>query len=866
LLAAGLALFGLPVLSTSADRTGPIRQMNHRTWTVANGAPADIWDMKDDANGFIWLATGDGLFRFDGLEFDPYRPLSGQFASKNMTALQIISSDELWVGTADGTISHVDHGRVTNYAISSATNHGLIYRFAVTPDGVLWVVTAQKLLRFSGTAFEPVDAGWSLPMDSRPSWLAVDANGTLWLATDKELLFLRKDQRQFHQTGIPVGVHAVLTVAPSGTLWVSDGRYGTRPLPGLSIDHVPDALKKPTLGGTLVRTQRLAFDDDGAMWGTLSTSGDIRGVIRVKDAALATQPLRQDRVDDLYTPEDGLTSVTATPIFVDREGDVWVGTNFGLNRFHPNTFTLPEPTSASPSAMAWVTPGYDKSVRVLHRQCLYDVTHAVSEQVTCGFLHGTNMLIDTGTRSYSATEDELFEWDRSGAGGPVPFPENALLTSLNAAAVDAGHHLWLGMAEGVFKRDNHQWEKIDLGRSVGVAPPSAMAFDWLDMLWLGYADGRIARKTAAGEDTQVLLTHTVIGAVQAIFPQGDAVYFGGDAGFGRQRYGLFKGVVMSQLGLTGTVTGIAADRAGNLWLNASQGVIRIEADDVDKMFDIPDFRPRFRVYGSDDGVPGIGLVQYVASTITVDEDGRLWFATNQGVSWIDPKSVHVNPVAPQTIIKSIRADGRDYSVADRLMLPPKTAAVTFDFTAASYRSPQNVLFKYRLLGFDPTWQESGTLRSARYTNLPPGTYHFQVIAANSDGIWSEAPAQFAFTVEPTFYQQLRFRVLLAAVLSLTVFALFLFQHRKAMLRLRDRLEARHAERESIARDLHDTLIQFKDCSSAFTLCQNAYRKRAGSAGTSSSRWIARKRCSRKVAHAFRTCASGTANPRISPSL
>ena len=217
--------------------------------------------------------------------------------------------------------------------------------------------------------------------------------------------------------------------------------------------------------------------------------------------------------------------------------------------------------------------------------------------------------------------------------------------------------------------------------------------------------------------------------------------------------------------------------------------------------------PRYKLFGSDDGVPGIALRQPLVSTITMDEDARLWFGMNQGVWWIDPSQVSSNTIPPHVLILSLSSGGTQYAADDPIALPPYTNTVSLQFTAASFISPERVNFRYRLSRVDKTWQEGGMQREAVYANLAPGNYQFQVMAANSDGVWSKEAASIQFRIKPAFYQTRYFQVVFIVAALLLMIALAIFQYRRMLGRLHERLEIRHSERERIARELHDTLLQ-----------------------------------------------------------
>lgn len=810
-----LVLMAVATVAIGSGRTGPgaIADMNHRSWSVASGAPADIWDMHQDALGFVWLATGSGLVRFDGLRFQRYMPAEGEaFASNDMTALFVVSPTELWVGTTTGVVSHVKDGHITNHYIAASANNAMVLCFAQTQDGALWVITDQRIVRFMGDKSEVIGSSWGEGFDHHASWMVVDEHGTAWLATDGDLMFLRKGGHRFESSGVPLGWYAALGLSPDGTLWASDATYGTRAMPGLSADVIPTALKAPSRVTGAVPVTRIAFDRDGGLWGTVTRAGRNNGVFHVakSDMPAPGGALGSD-AGDWYRAADGLNSVNAVPLLIDQEGDVWVGTNFGLHRFHTNSFRTM--TIAGHEAnMMWLSQGPGGALGVLQDGCFYTLTHANPILRTCAFPPASQYEIFLkGDSAYTYTYRGLFHWEFSGETWEQPFPAGLNRGNIRATATDAQGIVWIAATTGerssVYRQVGRSWEAGTLTPGQSGADITIIAFDWLNRAWTGTASGQVM--VWNGE----ALTHygraqgLSVGAIEAISARPSGTLVAGDTGVARLLHGRFDSLSMSRLGLPGPVTGALQSRQGDLWLNTTRGIVRIDRAAAEAAFNDTSYSPPYSLYGSDDGVSGIALMHPTASTIFEDVDGRLWFANNQGVSWVDPQELKENAIAPQAIIESVAANGVAYPAEESLTLKSPTQTVAFQFTAASFLSPENVKFKYRLSSVDTAWQKPTTDRQATFVNLGPGHYRFEVLAANSNGVWGRVPASINFTIEPLFYQMRRFQVLGALTVFACLLVLSASQYRNAVGRIRDRLEAQHAERGRIARHLHDTLIQ-----------------------------------------------------------
>jgi signal transduction histidine kinase len=174
---------------------------------------------------------------------------------------------------------------------------------------------------------------------------------------------------------------------------------------------------------------------------------------------------------------------------------------------------------------------------------------------------------------------------------------------------------------------------------------------------------------------------------------------------------------------------------------------------------------------------------------------------------MDPARIERNALSPSIAIKSINADGRMSRDPTTLTLSAATANIEIDFAVLSFADPGRVRARYMLEGFDRDWVDSGTRRQAFYTNLPPGRYKFRVIAANNDGVWNETGAALDFEIPPTFFQSIWFLLLCAGLAFASLWFLYRLRVAQIAHRIRSRLEERIEERERIARELHDTLLQ-----------------------------------------------------------
>ena len=325
-------------------------------------------------------------------------------------------------------------------------------------------------------------------------------------------------------------------------------------------------------------------------------------------------------------------------------------------------------------------------------------------------------------------------------------------------------------------------------------------------VWIAQGD-RIEMVDGAERRVFSARSDLALGTVVVIAVRGRHVYAGGDFGLARfdgRRFVTLRSAVHPFLSRT---AGIVETSEGDLWLNTVAGVVHIARADVDHAFSHSSRPVKARVFDRDDGMPGVAQQDSSSQTAMEASDGRLWFVTRLGVAWIDPKRLSFNSLPPPVIIKSLVSGGRIYEATTPVRLPKGTSNLQIEYTAPSLSVPSRVRFRYQLEGVDDGWVDPGPRREAFYTGLRPGSYRFRLMAANDDGVWNRRGAALEFEIPPTFFQSWPF-YLLCALLALALLWLgYSLRLRAVADRIRLRMAERVEERERIARELHDTLLQ-----------------------------------------------------------
>ncbi|WP_313297508.1 triple tyrosine motif-containing protein [Stenotrophomonas sp.] len=790
LLTCLLLLTALPAFAVQHPLvSGGLPVYEHTAWRVGQGAPGDIWDISQDHDGLLWLATGSGLYRFDGRRFERQAaPVGSHFPSTNMVTLAQGRDDALWIGYFQAGISRFAQGQLHSYGREQGVPVGVVPHFSQDREGRLWAAINGGLRRFDGQRWQPLPASAGLP-ERRVQWLLHDSRGRFWVLADLKIWMRAAGQAAFEDTGIAVSQMATLAESPQGEVWLADRVRGTSPLAnaqGLLPAGEREARRLPELVAA-----RLQFTADGALWATMSPHG---GVARITFDG--TRAVRMERFDSPH----GLTATSAVPIIVDREGNLWVGTNLGLNRFrarsvHTLAVGPSDPYRSLVRASDGRVYGYGEDLKP------YDLRRPL--------LGGSATQLQAAARQ-AATPIWQFDWvnlARTVAGHTTLIPLPAPFTGqpLHALLFPDDTQAWVCTGErGVLHYQHDRWQRES---RLPEQACSSLALDASGQLLLGYADGHLRRMSASRIESFDASQGLSVGPITAMLHQQDLLLVAGEAGLAaRVGNGRFVPVRTDMAGVLEGITGMVADANGHLWLNGSRGLVRMESGLLRRALrsGLP-VTPR--LFDAIDGMPGIALQSGPIATAALADDGLLWLATNQGLAWLDTTRSHVNSMPPSVRIGEVLYGSEHEPLHDGLRLPAGTSQLQIDYVALSLARPERNRYRYRLSGVDDGWQDAGSSTRAYYTNLAPGNYRFEVEAANEDGIWSTSPASRSFRIAPTFMQTVWFKLLCAAaILALLVAAVRIRSGQLAAL-FRARLQERNGERERIARDLHDTLLQ-----------------------------------------------------------
>ena len=789
-LLAVLVVFGAP--SRAFDIRDVRAEYTVTSWTEKDGMPSSyVRAIAQDKDGYLWLATYSGLLKFDGQRFVA-RPMSDGVAlpSDDLSALLIARDGTLWIGGVVGGVTHVNGGRTSSYRSSpDGLFDGYVFALAEDDRGTIWAAAQGGLARFDGAAWQGVGPERGLPR--RPALsLHHDSQGTLWVGTSVGLYLSRPPYEHFEAVSSLSHPIEDIVQGPDGEIAVTDPA---------SLFRLLTRQGSPTVDSPrmAVHGTRLLHDRRGDLW--VGTRG--HGIARVKDAA---QRGHAGPIEHL-THTDGLSSDSVLALFEDREGNVWVGTPFGLNRLsHNSVIPVPMPNGVAGQVRA-VTSAPDgvwaaTAETLLHFSHKGETLHEASGMAAAtinALYHDRQQKIlwistDRGVVRYA-----------DGRFSAFTLPDGTALTRVRSITTDTQGRLWLCDGDrGVFRSRDSTLSTFDVVSED--KPASSVYASRSGTVWIGLVNGTI-RRIHGNLVESYSEEHGLPGGgtITAIHEDSQGtIWVGTHRGLSRFDSGRF--VTLSRSGgLPGPgPVALADDDEGNLWLGVTGvGVLQTTRKDFDRA--VSDRTAlQYRLFTETDGLRATPVRWLGTPTSARAADGTLWFLTGNGLAVVDPKSLREPRQPTHVRIEAIVADEKEFAPAPQLTLPPNTTTLQIQYALASLAPVSHVRFRYKLEGLDASWIDAAGRRQAFYTNLSPGRYRF-VVEATSDGLSRATTASWPFAIQPRFYQTPWFAIAGFAGVAVGLWGLWHLRLRQVQRRFALVLD----ERARMGREIHDTLLQ-----------------------------------------------------------
>ncbi len=796
-LRAGILLTALLASSYSAALTleSAARNIRFANLSTEDGLSSEfVNDVAQDGRGYIWFATQSGLNRYDGHEVKVYehRPDDPRSLSDNfLRALMVDSSGELWVGSERGlnrydpTTDSFDRtpfgGRLAFARIRDVMedSRGRIWVGTVA-TGLIGMERDGSDIRYYRNEPERPD---SLP-DDRVIAVAEDRRGNLWVGTDGGgLARLNRDGEFFtrfvHDPEDPasLGHNEIRSLYEDseGRIWVGTGERGiSRFNPDTQqfdrFEHDDDDPNSIGAG----QVPAIFQDSAGTLW-----VGTESGLAEWRPSMAAFLTYKRDAANRFSIVNDRVNA-----IMQDASGVLWVATHGGVSvwNYVSDTFAqygteggflnsdIVTSIAEEVDGTVWVaTYGGGLSRINLDTGDARHYRHRPDDPSSLGDDRVMAVHVDdsgtvwAGTRTGGLCQligDDVFTCYRSDPENPRSLSGNAV-TSLFS---DRDGSLWIGIWEGglnrmsgegvdaVFERFQHA---EDNPQSISSNRVLTMAQDSQGLLWVGTESHGLNRlDLASGRvDRFDIEEYATDEGVDPVSGTPWAIHFtaDGDMWIGTMAQGLLRWELRDRAagapkfqrygladGLASGIYGIAEGTDGRLWLSSSRGLFG--------------FDPRRQTVRKFDRSNGLRNNEFNQGARLASQSGRLIFGGTAGLVAFSPRNLPFNPHPPAIDLlarsRTERLARSSASEVPQVELSYRDPFIAFDFVALDYVSPDKNAYRYRLQGYDNEWNESTEMRTAIYSNVPPGNYTFQVQGSNSNGVWNQEGASVMLTVTP----------------------------------------------------------------------------------------------------------------------
>lgn len=804
--------------------------------------PGNVNDILQDSTGFIWMATENGLCRYDGYNFVYYKNEvndANSLSYNHVFSLLKDKNEVIWVGTLGGGLNKFNSktGKFKRYIYDpnnpKSISSDIIFKVYKDSKKRIWISTLGGGLNL----FDPVKESFFHFSHSKGDTNSISSNmvsalyedkaKNLWVGTfDGMNLFIEAEKKFIHYKNNPLDKYSLSHNQVMEFLEDEKGQFWVATFGG-GVDLFDRVKKKfysiksdenfPIKPDNL--NVRKLFEDEESIW-----VGTYSGLFKFDKNTFT-------KTDIYSNPNDHntLNDNKVRSIYKDRTGVIWVGTIAGVNKFDSmkkkfqvinfnenytasldNLYAIP--SKYITEKILWAGPGESTIYKSKNRKIKF--FGKVNSKNSFHTFLSSNFYLDeknylwvgsyNGIHYYDVKKNEFINVQYADDG--TPSQGNNFVKWFY---IDKKNRFWAGTMVGgltlydpgknVFKRYNHSEENI---KSLGDSRVISVFEDSRGILWVGTYGGLdvYIEKDETFKHYRVIPNDSTCISNDRIYniyesKSGD-LWIGTYQGLNRYNRGKnnFEQYSTNQGLGDNTVYSIQEDDKGNLWIRTNDGISKF--DPVKKIF---------KNYNIKDGLPGMELNENIYFK---NNDGKMFFGFSNGLVSFYPDNVKDNPYKPQIAFTKLTIMDQEIKMGenspltkplnalDEVILSYKDKVISFEFSALHYAIPSKNKYAYKLEGFLDKWVfVDANNRTAKFTNLNPGKYMLKVMASNNDGIWSDVERSITIIITPPYWETWWFR---SIAFLIFLFVIFLFYE----IRL-NKLLGIERTRSRIARNLHD---------------------------------------------------------------
>ncbi len=760
-------------------------------WRVQDGLPENIVQaIAQDSSGFLWVGTTGGLTRFDGEHFLSYHGNSGGKLPVNSIFCLLAARDgSLWAGMEGGGLLHMNEGQTEVIGPKQGLSDEFVRSIMQDRTGKIWIGTDGGLFVLEdhravrvGQLEDTLHAGVHS--------ISEDREGRVWVGGEALFSFSGGHRRNY----VLPGSYSENRV--KAVLETSDGVHWVGTVSGLLREVGSAFLPVPGIHATV---RALRQSSDGVLW--IGTIGE--GLWMYKDG----RAMRVDKSGLLPTS-------TVLSIFEDRGHNLWIGTQDGLVRLERTPVSLVPLPRDHDSDFGTISRDWDNESWMVANG-VYRIHDNVAQPFPFKQLPGVPI------RNILRARDGSLWIGTDGSGAyhlsgttmvHYAAPEQLTNNFVRGFLETTRGEIWIATDEGVSRIGPGTVRKYGMANGLAYFSTRCIIEDRLHDIWIGTDQGlsHIHNDRFVSDAATAALAQEKVWSI--LQDRGGALWFGTrDHGLFRfkekkvDQYTTANGLVND------SVYQMLEDREGRLWLSGGDTISSVDIADIGraserigKLLSVTSYKMPFaaanvQMYG------GRQPAGYVAS------DDTVWFATSGGAAHVVHQRIDVD--RPAVYIESVVADSKPLAAGAGLRLSAQVSRLTFSFAPLLLSSQEGLRFRYKLDGFDKSWTAAGTTRSATYTNLPAGDYRFRVEVLDIANPDLTTEAELTFSKAPHLYQRWWFLACCVLCVAGLVWSIYRFRVQQIQTRFQAVLE----ERNRLAREMHDTVIQ--GCTSTSALLE-----------------------------------------------